>query len=181
MSATAADAQPRPLCMAWCCELPGFETINRRAISAFEREKQASDLTRSHHFHGRFENLYIPAERLPEFTPIFAFVEDAARRQLATQTLRWGFWFNEMPPGHRTSLHSHEELDERLSAVYYLSAADDSGDLVLHEDDAVVNVRPRPGLLVMFPPDLPHEVAVNRSGETRLSVAFNFGPAEPGC
>ena len=81
-----------------------------------------------------------------------------------------------MQPGQRPSLHSHEELDERLSAVYYVTCADDSGRLILHDDEAQILVTPRPGLLVFFPPDLPHEVEENRSDQTRLSVAFNFGP-----
>jgi hypothetical protein len=52
----------------------------------------------------------------------------------------------------------------------------DSGRLVLHDDEAVITVTPRPGLLVLFPPDLPHEVEEHRGQGTRLSVAFNFGP-----
>jgi hypothetical protein len=177
----ATEPRPAPLCEIWTCELADAASVNARAIDAYLRERQAPDLKRSHHFHGRFENIYIPAERLPEFAPVFEFVLAAARHVLASDALRHGFWFNETPPGHRTSLHSHEELDERLSAVYYLDAPPDSGDLVLHEDDALIRVTPRAGLLVMFPPDLPHEVDDNRSRTTRLSVAFNFGPAEPAC
>ena len=81
-----------------------------------------------------------------------------------------------MQPGQRTSLHSHEELDECLSAVYYVTCPDDSGRLILHDDEAKIVIDPRPGLLVLFPPDLPHEVEENRGRGTRLSVAFNFGP-----
>jgi len=177
----ATESGPEPLCSVWTCELADATSVNIRAIDAYQRERQAPDLKQTHHFHGRFENIYIPAERLPEFTPIFEFAITAAKRVLASDELRYGFWFNETPPRHRTSLHSHEELDERLSAVYYLEAPGNCGDLVLHEDDARIHVTPRAGLLVMFPPDLPHEVEDNRSDRTRLSVAFNFGPVEPAC
>lgn len=176
-----ADPRPTPLCKVWTCEMAAATSVNASAIDAYLRERQAPDVRRTHHFHGRFENIYIPAERMPELEPIFEFALAAARRVLDSDDLRYGFWFNETPPGHRTSLHSHEELDERLSAVYYLDAPPECGDLVLHEDDAIVRVSPRAGLLVMFPPDLPHEVDENRSRATRLSVAFNFGPAQPAC
>ncbi|MCB1772720.1 MAG: 2OG-Fe(II) oxygenase [Gammaproteobacteria bacterium] len=177
-----ADTTPTPLCGIWTCEIADDAALfNAGAIAAYRRERQAPDIRQTHHFHGRFENTYIPVEKLPELAPIIEFVLAAARRVLAEDHLRYGFWFNETPPGHRTSLHSHEELDERLSAVYYLDAPPECGDLLLHEDDALVRVRPRAGLAVLFPPDLPHEVDENRSGATRLSVAFNFGPAEPAC
>jgi uncharacterized RmlC-like cupin family protein len=82
-----------------------------------------------------------------------------------------------MGPGHRTSLHTHEERDELLSAVYYVTAPAHCGDLVLDLSLTRLRLSPSPGLMVLFPPDVPHEVDVNRSGEDRLSVAFNFGPA----
>ena len=157
-------------------ELPGAPAINARLAEAFEREKAADGVRRTHQFHGRFENTYIDAGRLPELAPVSEFVVGTAQKLLGATQLRHGFWFNEMHPGHRTTLHSHEELDELLSAVYYVSCPDDSGRLILHDDHALVTITPRPGLLVLFPPDLPHEVEENRSGETRLSVAFNVGP-----
>lgn len=157
-------------------ELPDATTVNAPLIAAFEREKHAPDIKRTHMFAGRFENTYIPQQRLPELAPLSEFVLAAARQVLDAGTLRHGFWFNEMHPGHSTTLHSHEEEDELLSAVCYLQCPENSGRLILHDDEAQIVVAPRPGLVVLFPPDLPHEVEENRSRETRLSVAFNFGP-----
>jgi hypothetical protein len=157
-------------------ELHDAETVNRRLAPAFVRQKHAPHVRRSHQFFGRFENIYIDAEYLPELTPVSDLALRMARSLLGTSALRHGFWFNEMQPGQRTSLHSHEELDECLSAVYYVTCPDDSGRLILHDDEAKIVIDPRPGLLVLFPPDLPHEVEENRGRGTRLSVAFNFGP-----
>lgn len=106
------------------------------------------------------------------------FALDGARRILGRDALHFGFWFNEMQPGHETSLHTHEENDELLSAVYYVSAPPESGRLVVEEDEAQILITPRPGLLLLFPPDLPHAVERNASDRTRLSVAFNFGPPQ---
>ncbi len=157
-------------------ELHNAETVNRRLAAAFAAQKDAAHVRRTHQFHGRFENTYIDAQHIPELAPVSDLALRTARGLLGTPELRHGFWFNEMQPGQRTSLHSHEELDERLSAVYYITCADDSGRLVLHDDVAQILVTPRPGLLVLFPPDLAHEVEENTSNQMRLSVAFNFGP-----
>jgi len=171
-----ASGSPRTLTPVHFAEMADCTPVNTALIQAFEREKSAPDVRRTHSFHGRFENTYIPAARLPELAPVQRFVLDVAAGILQTRDLRHGFWFNEMPPGHRTSLHSHEELDELLSAVYYVDCVPDSGSLLLHDDEARIVVTPRPGLAVFFPPDLPHEVEENCSDATRLSVAFNFGP-----
>lgn len=160
-------------------ELPEAGAVNDRLANAFQREKRRDGARRSHHFFGRYENTYIDAERLPELAPVTRFVERVAHELAGTTALRHGFWFNEMQPGHKTSLHSHEEMDECLSAVYYVTCPDRSGRLILHDDDARIVVTPRPGLLVMFAPDLPHEVESNDSEHTRLSLAFNFGPLNP--
>lgn len=158
-------------------QLPHSTKVNEALLAAFMREQDGADVKRTHMFHGRFENIYIPAARLPEIAPVSAFARDVAARVLGRADLRCGFWFNAMPPGHRTTRHSHEENDEELSAVYYVTCPADSGRLILHDEVAQVVVAPQPGLLVTFPPDLPHEVEENRSAAMRLSIAFNFGPA----
>jgi len=158
--------------------LPDADTINARLIEAYRKVLRDGGARQTHHFFGRFENTYIGEDRLPEVTPVVRFAVAAARRCLGVEHLRYGFWFNEMRPGHRTSLHSHEENDELLSAVYYVRAPRDSGRLCLHDGPSQIMITPEAGLLVMFPPDTPHEVEVNRATGVRLSVAFNFGPVD---
>ncbi len=157
-------------------DLANAEDINRALDAGFTREKDKDDVKRTHMFNGRFENIYISHERLPELQAVSDFALTTARRILNRVSLHMGCWFNEMPPGHSTTLHTHEENDELLSAVYYIKTSPDGGDLVLHDDEARITIEPRPGLLILFPPDLPHEVGRNDSDKTRLSVAFNFGP-----
>lgn len=157
-------------------ELAAAAATNTALARAYAREQASGSARRTHMFNGRFENTYIDAGRLPELAPVADFALAMARRLLARDRLHFGFWFNEMAPGHKTSLHTHEEDDELLSAVYYITAPEHSGRLVLHDEDAELLVTPRPGMLVLFPPDLPHEVEANASDQTRLSVAFNFGP-----
>ena len=97
---------------------------------------------------------------------------------IAANTLRAGFWFNAMEAGHRTTLHHHDENDELLSAVYYIRVPENSGELILHDDDRKVCIQPQEGKLVMFAPDVLHEVTANLSSGLRLSVGMNIGPAE---
>jgi len=172
------DTLPAAISPIHFAGIPNAAAVNVALLAAYERESRHERVRRTHHFGGRFENIYIDAEQLSELAPVQGFALDCARRILDREALHSGFWFNEMGPGHETSLHTHEENDELLSAVYYVSAPPDSGRLVLKDDEAQILVTPRPGLLVLFPPDLPHLVEPNRSGQTRLSVAFNFGPPQ---
>jgi hypothetical protein len=169
---------PRIHCVApvWITHL---EHADRHLATLAERFLALRDdpQTRtSHWFEQRFENIYIDRERLPELTPVATEVLACAKSILDRSELKYGFWFNEMKPGDRTTLHDHHEDDELLSAVLYLTAPVGSGDLLLHDEPATVRVSPQAGRMVLFPPDLPHEVETNRSGSNRLSIAFNFGP-----
>ena len=158
--------------------LPDPAPLNRRLLERFGAVKDDPGHRRSHHFHGRYENLYIERDKIPDIQPLLDTVEQAAQRLLGhREALRFGFWFNAMGPGHRTTAHSHEEDDELLSAVYYVSVPENSGDLLLYADPATIRISPEAGLLVMFPPSLEHAVEENRGDALRLSIAFNFGPA----
>ena len=168
---------PQPLFSVHAVRLADAASYNRQLAAAFDRLENDPSTRRSHFFHGRYENLYPARERLPEIEPLLTIVETAARQVLHTRTaLRIGFWFNRMAPGDITTLHSHEEDDELLSAVYYLTAPPDSGYLRFRGDGASLSIEPDPGLMVLFPPGLPHEVERHRGRGIRLSVAFNIGP-----
>jgi hypothetical protein len=160
-------------------DYPDAPALNPRVRAVFDAQQRANGLMRSHFFHGRFENIYLPLERIPELRPLLEFAARAAGGILGVpgRNLRTGFWFNLMRPGDVTTRHTHDEDDELLSAVYYLSVPPASGDLILYPPSGPVRITPREGQLVLFSPSLAHEVGENRSAETRLSVGMNFGPA----
>ncbi len=162
------------------CTLPDADRINARILAAFAPLSDEDFARRSHFFEGRFENLYLDLDRMPEQRPILDRAEACAREILAwgPRPLRRGAWFNAQGPGQSTSEHTHEELDELLSGVYYVKAPRFSGDIILVEGLLEVRVTPKAGMFLFFPPRLRHRVEPNRSRELRLSLAFNFGPED---
>jgi len=177
----AFTAAPEPVFSVYRLHLEDSASYNLHLGDAFERLANSPDTHRSHLFNGRYENIYPPRKQLPEIEPLIRTVEDAGRRILQRNgPLRTGFWFNRMNPGDVTTLHCHDDDDELLSAVYYLSTPSNSGRLLFHEGGSTLAVTPVAGTLLMFTPDLPHEVERHRGEGTRLSVAFNIGPGETG-
>lgn len=155
------------------------ERINTALAAAFQSLGEGDFTRRTHYFGGRYENLYLERGRIPEIARVLDTAEQCAREILGwDRPLRCGFWLNAQGPGQSTTPHNHDENDELLSGVYYVQVPPDSGDLLLLDGWLNVRVTPAPGLMLFFPPQLVHQVETNRSGELRLSLAFNFGPAE---
>ncbi|HHI76316.1 MAG TPA: hypothetical protein ENJ94_03990 [Gammaproteobacteria bacterium] len=154
------------------------ETVNRALAAAFEREFGGPHMRQSHRELGRYENTWIAREAIPEAEPVLALAEAAAHHILGRDALRCIFWFNRMQPGDRTARHNHEEGGELLSGVYYVETPPACGDLLLYPAEGVRRVRPEAGQMLFFPPRLAHAVEANLSDRLRLSLAFNFGPAE---
>jgi len=157
--------------------VPNADVLNRTILAEFARLRDAPDLERSHFFAGRYENLYIPVERMPSLAPVLDAAGRGAAEYLERPGTRLdvGFWLNEMGPGHVTLPHRHDEDDELVSAVYYVKVPPDSGELILKQGCVTARVTPQAGELVFFPPEVEHEVSENRSGEMRLSIGMNFG------
>lgn len=159
--------------------LPDAQPSNAQILAGYG-DLSAEDYShRSHFIAGRFENLYLQRGLIPGLAEVLSFAEGAARDILGHPgPLRCGFWLNAMEAGHTTSEHTHEENDELLSAVYYVAAPPDSGDLVLRDGPLLVRLAPSPGRFLFFPPALPHWVETNRSPGLRLSIGMNFGPLD---
>jgi 2OG-Fe(II) oxygenase superfamily len=154
--------------------------LNASLYARFLELSGSDRIRQTHHFEGRFENIYIKEADIPDIVTVLNMVKQQAGQLLgiAANTLRAGFWFNAMEAGHRTTLHHHDENDELLSAVYYIRVPENSGELILHDDDRKVCIVPQEGKLVMFAPDVLHEVTANLGSGLRLSVGMNIGPAE---
>ena len=136
------------------------------------------DIRQSHHFGGRYENIYIDSKKIPELDTILHQAIQCASEilDIPTSRLKAGLWFNAMGKGQVTTAHRHDDDDELLSAVYYVRIPENSGQLILSEQNLRTEVTPKAGMFMFFPSDMMHEVTVNNSEEMRLSLGINIGP-----
>ncbi len=168
--------QKLPACTL--ARLSPWRPLNEAILAGFEAAKDQPD-RQSHFFHGRFENIYIDAGRIPALAFLFDCALKVAAELLGRPrgSLKYGFWFNLMQPGHVTTRHNHDEDDELLSCVYYLDVPENSGNLLLDVGARDAIIQPEAGLFVFFDPARAHAVTENLSERPRLSLAMNFGPA----
>lgn len=159
--------------------LPDAGEINDAITGAYRQLGEEDIKRRSHSFGGRHENLYLDPERIPELEQVLAQASAfaASLLELPKNALKLGFWFNDMGPGDVTSRHDHDEDDELLSGVYYIYVPENSGNLLIHNAHSHTVVTPESGMFVFFAPNVVHSVSINSSGERRLSIGMNFGPA----
>ena len=113
-------------------ECRSYSALNSSLRVRIIQLPEASVVRRSHYLGGRYENIYVENESLPEISVIL----DAAKMQAAEilgyphPMLHIGWWLNLMQPGDVTYVHTHDDNDELLSGVYYIDVPRDSGRLV---------------------------------------------------
>ena len=99
-------------------------------------------------------------------------------------------WVNLHTKGDWAQIHNH--TNSIVSGVWYLSTTPNSGNFLVHTDnklfgnvldfprkDNLFNSNdcaflPQNGDLILFPSNLKHSVAPNKSDKERLSLAFNY-------
>jgi len=157
-------------------DFPEQSELNTVIKQQFLSHVDHEDTVKTHYFSGRYENIYLSLEQVPALRPIIKQAKQCAAEILGvSDPLQVGFWFNLMAPGETTTLHTHDDDDELLSAVYYIDVPEKSGDLVLHLDNQRIRITPEEARFVFFYPDVPHEVEVNSTKYNRLSIGMNFG------
>ena len=156
----------------WC--------LNDKILEGFHKHYQGNDILKTHLFGGRYENIYLTEQHIPALGSLIVEATNHAEEILQLKNLRAGFWFNFMPPESTTTLHTHDDDDELLSAVYYVEVTKDSGNLIIYEKSNMpapqkIEITPETGEFIFFKPNVPHEVTRNKSSLSRLSIGFNFG------
>lgn len=164
--------------------------INAQIESGFLKHHNDPDIRKTHLFEGRYENIYLNVQHIPVLQSLIDEAITLAEEILAEEiragrrpginNLRAGYWFNYMPPGATTTLHTHDDDDELLSCVYYINVPENSGNLIIYDDTDKtspnkIEIKSRTGDFIFFKPNIRHEVTRNNSSEFRLSIAFNFG------
>lgn len=154
--------------------------LNAQILNGFLNHYKAADIRKTHLFEGRYENIYLKQQHIPELALLVSEATRLAQQVLKVQPLRAGYWFNYMPPGSTTTLHTHDDDDELLSGVYYVHVPEDSGNLIIYDNtqDSITSkteITPHAGEFIFFEPSTRHEVTKNLSSEHRLSIGINFG------
>lgn len=151
--------------------------INEKVLKKFEQLSDDDFKEKTHLFNGRYENIYLESNKIPELKVIIdSAMENAASiLNIKREKLASGFWLNAMGAGDVTTAHTHDDDDELLSCVYYIKVPEHSGDLIIIEKNEKIIIEPKEGNFIFFTPDTLHEVTENTSKHIRLSIAFNFG------
>jgi hypothetical protein len=151
--------------------------MNKTVLEKFELLTDADFKEKSHLFNGRYENLYLEINKIPELEKVIQLAQENAANILKVEKekLASGFWLNLMEPGHVTTAHTHDDDEELLSCVYYIKVPENSGDLIITANNEKTAIKPEEGMFIFFSPNTLHEVSKNESEQSRLSIAFNFG------
>ena len=125
-------------------------------------------------------------EYADEYLASMGFDNHSMRQGMLVDT-----FFSDMTAGDKHGVHAHPE--SQLSGVMYLSTPPNSSRLRLYDprpytsfqqwpvkEETVTNwryydVAPEPGLLLIWPSWLSHEVMTNLSEEGRITAVFNIG------
>ena len=151
--------------------------INEKVLKKFEQLSDDDFKEKTHLFNGRYENIYLESNKIPELKVIIdtAMENAASILNIKREKLASGFWLNAMGAGDVTTAHTHDDDDELLSCVYYIKVPEHSGDLIIIKKNEKIIIEPKEGNFIFFTPDTLHEVTENTSKKIRLSIAFNFG------
>jgi len=152
------------------------DDINKSIYANYLQLQNSEFEKQSHFFHGRYENIYINEQLIPELKQVLEKIKAHIGNliQQEPDQFKFGFWLNAMEPGHVTTRHNHDDDDESISGVYYIHVPENSGKLRLFSDKTV-EISPEEGCMVLFSPRLDHDVSINNSKELRLSIGFNAG------
>jgi hypothetical protein len=158
--------------------MPDAEMLNRNILQGYMKLREQDFLKRTHFFCGRYENLYLQKNEIPAIEQVMRQAERYAADVLKrpVESIRSGFWINDMGPGEETTRHDHDENDELLSGVYYVKVPEQSGNLCILDAYSRTEVASRAGMFVFFAPEVQHSVSKNHSQERRISIGMNFGP-----
>jgi len=161
-------------------QMASADELNKKIADGFLKYREDPLTNKTHFFEGRYENVYIDRDKIPEMRQVIeqAIAFAAEILGIERHKLQCGFWFNSMNSGDMTIAHTHDDDDELLSGVYYVEVPENSGQLCLGVAKNQLKVTPEAGKMVFFSPNLIHEVSPNLSDRHRLSIGMNFGLKE---
>lgn len=180
----------------WCIQPLNHEAINQELLTyiynvllstrvAAEENSSAVGGYQSQKFDFRITTLFAAA-----LEETIRQVSDELLINPKSKTMVMDCWANINSPGSYNRKHTH--ANSMISGVYYPRVPENSGQIVFTDPRIQAHVitlpvtrktaitsrhikrTPQAGEFILFPSWLEHSVDVNRSGEERVSVAFNI-------
>ena len=183
----------------WTFKVPDYDRVNESLLRLIESERLASPEPRECEGREMWQSRrYVGDDRSVKkvLKPIFHVARHIA------EFLKWDIagrrpvckvcWANIHPKGSYHTRHIHPATIH-LSGVYYIQAPENCGNIIFHDlprflglwaapetleltdhNAFSLSVKPEPGLCVLFPGYLMHEVETNRSDDDRVGIAFNI-------
>ena len=165
-----------------------FPEINVKDRFVIKNALYSSNLkeNRSHYFNGRWENIYISHDLIPNIEKIlfhagligkniYGKTVIVPRKDLGYHINE--YWFNISRPGESTGWHDHKK-GAILSGVYYIYVPNNSGNILFSTEGSKNKcnweIKSQTGEMILFPANQKHAVDVNRSSEDRISFSFNL-------
>tara|TARA_B100001996_G_C18648129_1_gene588268 strand:- start:199 stop:801 length:603 start_codon:yes stop_codon:yes gene_type:complete len=141
---------------------------------------------RSHYFNGRWENIYISHDLIPNLEKILFFAGQIGKniygKTVVVPRKDMGchsneYWFNISKPGQSTRWHDHKK-EAKLSGVYYIDVPNNSGNILFRTGESNKKsdweIKSQTGQMILFPAIQKHSVDINRSSRNRISLGFNL-------
>jgi|TARA_R110000868_G_C10661138_1_gene745835 hypothetical protein len=127
-------------------------------------------------YHTNYEDFDLQASEGSEALKLLTLINEDIAAPMNLQID--GYWAHVHLPLESTQRHNHNgsNRSDAVSWVYYVKVPERAGDLVFHLHDLVdpAIVKPKEGLLVLFPSYLDHAVTKNLSTGVRISISGNL-------
>lgn len=107
-----------------------------------------------------------------------SYVEEAAYSIEELKNLKLKFkstmgWPNVRSPGLGIENHAHP--DTSFAVTYYVKTPENCGDLLCYmQDGKPLRIKPEPGLIVILPFYVLHEIEINKSNDLRISISADY-------
>ena len=134
---------------------------------------------------GRWENIYVPLSIIPQIKPILQFAIQSVNKISPRSVIipyselgfyRDEFWFNIAKPGDSTAGITIKKEHCFLEYIYMFLIWEGTLNLDIKKMELIKSgfLEPKTGEMIIFPSELKHAVAENKSQNDRVSLAFNL-------
>ena len=180
----------------WYFDIPIQEVdYNKVAEECYLEKSKSEGRTVSNKIGWQSHDIYANSE-IPNISNLIKTIEMYSKNIFQDYGIKKEFnvvignsWININTPGSYNEFHIHPNCV--LAGVYYVSAPENSGNVVIHNNSIMqfinasyldtnnknthpeVVYKPVTGKVIIFPSWLPHSVQPNNSKEDRISIAFN--------